>query len=138
MQTLIAKLIKIKEHFDLCNIWRLRNLDVNNLLSDKNMLLVHGDFFAALSTDHSPVTTSISRSKNRILGHGFWKFNSYLLSDQNYITKTKNLIQTFYSNQNFIPNAQLKWELLKYEIRKFTISYFQKNLQKNGKKIKHY
>ena len=126
MQTLIAKLIQIKEHFDLCNIWRLRNLDVNNLLSDKNTLLVHGDFFAALSTDHSPVTISISRSKNRILGHGFWKFNSYLLSDQNYVTKTKNLIQTFYSNQNFIPNAQLKWELLKYKIREFTINYSKK------------
>ena len=24
----VAKLIKIKEHFDLCNIWRLRNPDV--------------------------------------------------------------------------------------------------------------
>ena len=24
----IAKLIKIKEHFDLCDIWRLRNPDV--------------------------------------------------------------------------------------------------------------
>ena len=40
--------------------------------------------------------------------------------------KNKNLIQTFHSNQNFIPNAQLKWELLKYEIRKFTINYFKK------------
>ena len=24
----VAKLIKIKEHFDLCHLWRLRNLDV--------------------------------------------------------------------------------------------------------------
>ena len=47
--------------------------------------------------------------------------NSYLLSDQNYVRK--NLIQTFHSNQNVIPNAQIKWELLKYEIQKFTIKY---------------
>ena len=46
-----------------------------------------------------------------------------MLSDQNYVTKTKNLIQTFQTNQNFIPNAQLDWELLKYEIRKFTTTY---------------
>ena len=127
----VAKLIKMKEHFDLCDIWRLRNPD---LLSDKNMfyttkirlllffsnslqdVITHADFFAALSTDHSPVTISISKSKNRIHGHGFWKFNSSLLSDQNYVTKIKNLIQTFHSNQNLIPNARLKWDFLKYEI----------------------
>ena len=87
-------------------------------------------FFVALSTDHSPVIISISKNKNRIHGHGFWKFNSSLLSDQNYVRK--NLIQTFHSNQNFILNAQLKWEFLKYEIRPLNIP---KNLQKNGKKI---
>ena len=148
----VAKLIKIKEHFDLCDIWRLRNPDVkqftfrqkhasgfiqwwldyffiSNSLQD---VITHTDFFAALSTDHSPVTISISRSKNR--GHGFWKFNSSLLSDQNYVTKTKNLIQTFHSNENLIPNAQLKWELLKYEIQKFTINYIQKTCKRTERK----
>ena len=122
----VAKLIKIKEHFDLCDIWRLRNPDVkqftfrqkhasgfiqrrldyffiSNSLQD---VINHADFFAASSTDHSPVTISISKNKNRIHSHGFWKFNSSLLSDQNYVTKTKNLIQTFHSHQNFIPNAR--------------------------------
>ena len=84
------------------------------------------DFFAALSTDHSPVTILISRNKSRIHGHAFWKLNSSLLSDQNYVRKTKNLIQTFHSKQIFIPNARLKWELLKYEIRKFTFKYSKK------------
>ena len=80
-------------------------------------------FFAALSTDHSPVTITISNNKNRIHGHGVRKLKSFLDSDQKYIRKTKSLIQTFHSNQNFIPNAQRKWEILKYEIRKFTIEY---------------
>ena len=40
------------------------------------------------------------------------------------LEKQKNLIQTFHSNQHFFPNSpQLKLELLKYEIRKFTINY---------------
>ena len=80
----------------------------------------------ALSTDDSPVTALISKNKNRIHVHGFWKFNSSLLSDQNYVTKTKSLIQIFHSNQNFFLNAQLKWELLKYKIRKFIINYSKK------------
>ena len=63
------------------------------------------------------------------------KFNSFLLSDQNYVTKTKNLIQTFHSNQNFITNAQLKWELLKYKIWKFIINY-SKKLAKERKENK--
>ena len=50
-----------------------------------------------------------------------------MLSDQNYVRKTKNLIQTFHSNKNLILNTQLKWELLKYEIQKFTINYSKKH-----------
>ena len=111
---------------------RLDYFFISNSLQD---VITHADFFAALSTDHSAATISISKSKNRIHGHGFWKFNSSLLSDQNYVTKTKNLIQTFHSNQNFISNAQLKWELLKYEIRKFTINY-SKKLAKEHKENK--
>ena len=148
-------MIKIKEHFDLWDIWRLRNPDVKRftfrqkyasgfiqrrldyffISNSPQDVITHADFFAALSTDHSPVNISISKSKNCIHGHGFWKFNSSLLSDQNYVTKAKNLIQTFQSNQDFVLNAQLKWELLKYEIRKFTINY-SKKLAKERKENK--
>ena len=80
-------------------------------------VITHADFFAALSTDHSPVTISISKNKN-----------STVLCCQAKIKlqNHKNLIQTFHSNQNFILNAQVKRELLKYEIRKFTINYSKK------------
>ena len=82
-----------------------------------------------------PVTISISKNKNCIHGHGFWKFNSSLLSDQKYVRNLNNLIQTFQRNQNFIPNTQLKRIFLKYEIRKFTINY-SKKLSKEWKVIK--
>ena len=51
------------------------------------------------------------------------------------LQKTKDFVETFLSNQNLIPNAQLKWELLKYEIRKFTINY-SKKLAKGRKENK--
>ena len=108
----VAKLIKIKQHFDLCDIWRLRipnmkqftfrqkhasgfiqrRLDYFFIANSLQDVITHADFFTALSTEHSPVTISIPKSKNCIHGHGFWKFNSSLLSDQNYVTKTKKLI----------------------------------------------
>ena len=54
--------------------------------------------------------------------------NSIVLCFQTKIMlgKQKKFIQTFQSNQNFISNAQLKWELLNDEIRKFTIKYSKK------------
>ena len=45
---------------------------------------------------------------------------------------SKFCFQIFHSNQNFIPNVQLKWELLKCEIRNFTIDY-SKNFAKEQK-----
>ena len=75
---------------------RLDYFFVSNSLQDA---ITHADVFAALSTDHSPVTLSILKNKNHILSHGFSRFNSSQLSDQNYVRKLKNLIQTFDSNQ---------------------------------------
>ena len=90
------------------------------------------DFFVAVSTEHTPVTISISKNKNPINSHGFWKFSSFLLSDQNCVWKIKNLIQTIQSTENFIPNAQLKRELLKYEIQKWPLN-IKKKLVKQWK-----
>ena len=48
------------------------------------------------------------------------KFNSSLTKDQTYITKIK---KQFYTTNESLYNRQLKWELLKYEVRKITINY---------------
>ena len=64
-----------------------------------------------------------------IRGKGFWKFNSSLIKDQNYITEITKLIRNFSNENEFLFNCRLKWELLKYEVRKFTIKY-TKNVAK--------
>ena len=43
--------------------------------------------------------------------------------DQTYITEIKKLICSFFTTNESLYNHHLKWELLKYEIRKFTINY---------------
>ena len=73
--------------------------------------------------DHSPVLFSLGKEKTKIRGKGFWKFNSSLIKDQNYITEIKKLIRNFSNENESLFNCQLKWELLKYEVRKFTIKY---------------
>ena len=135
----VARLIKIKENFHLCDIWRLKNSDakqftfrqkpgfdfiqrklvyfiISNSLQE---VITQADFFATLSTEPFAVTTWISKNKSRIYCHGLCKFNSFLLSDQKFLRKTKNLIQTFHRNHNLIRNVQLRWKLLRYERRKW-------------------
>ena len=81
------------------------------------------DILTPISTHHSPVLFSLSKEKITIRGTWHWKFNSSLTKDQKYKTEIKKLIRNFSNENEFISNRQLKWELLKYEVRKFTIKY---------------
>ena len=81
------------------------------------------DILTPISTGHSPVLFSLSKEKITIRGTGLWKFNSSLTKDQNYETEIKKLIRNFSNENELLLNRQLKWELLKYEVRKFTINY---------------
>ena len=76
------------------------------------------DILTIISTNHSPVIFSLSKEKITIRGTGLWKFNSSLTKDQNYKTEIKKLIRNFSNENEFLLNRQLKWELLKYEVRK--------------------
>ena len=58
------------------------------------------DILAPISTDHSPVLFSLSQEKDNIRSKGFWKFNSSLTEDQNYINEIKDLIRNFYKKND--------------------------------------
>ena len=75
--------------------------------------------------DQSSVLFCLSKEKSAIRGNGFWKFNSSLTKDQNYIIEIKKMISNFCSENESLFNGQLKWDFLKYEVRKFTIRYMK-------------
>ena len=79
-----------------------------------------------------PSALSLSKEKGNIRSKGFWKFNSSLIKDQNYINENKDLIRNFDTKNDCAFSQQLKWEFLKYEIRKFTVHY-TKSLAKERK-----
>ena len=66
-------------------------------------------------------------------GNGFWKFNSSLIKDHMYVSEIKHLGSSFLSNDICNMNAQLKCELLKYEIRKFTVDYTKRKAKEKRK-----
>ena len=79
------------------------------------------EILTPFSTDHSLVLFSLSKQKTTIRGKGLWKFNSSLTKDQNYIIEIKNLMRNFSNENESLLNCQIKWKLLKYEVRKCTI-----------------
>ena len=68
-----------------------------------------------------------SDSLNEKAGPGFWKFNSSLLEDESYITELKENIKNKYQ---CVEDKGLKWDLMKMEVRDFTIA-FAKRKAKN-------
>ena len=78
-----------------------------------------------MSTDHSPIFFSFSKNPEAPRGNGLWKINNSSCSNIDYTTKLKNhlkLIQKTILKEN-ITDEQMIWEYIKYEIRKFSISF---------------
>ena len=108
----IAKLIKINESPNLCDICRIRRppkkrytfhqnqvsgfiqrkLDyffVSNTIQD---FVKKTDVFASFSTDHSPIFFSFEKGSGSLRGRELWKFNKSLISDSKYIQSVKKHI----------------------------------------------
>ena len=78
-----------------------------------------------MSTDHSPIFFSFSKNPETPRGKGLWKFSNSLYSHIDYTTKLKNyikLIQRTILKEN-ITDEQMIWGYIKYETRKFSISF---------------
>ena len=83
------------------------------------------DILAAFSTDHSPILLSFQKDIVHTRGKGLWKFNSSLTENKVYIEKMKqhisDTLKTIEHKNQF--DDQMKWEYLKFEIRRFTRSF---------------
>ena len=78
----------------------------------------------APESDHSAITLHLrSKELKQHKGPGFWKFNSSLLEDEVYINKLRENIILFKNKYFDIDDLGLQWDLIKMEIRGFTIKY---------------
>ena len=58
-------------------------------------------------------------------GGNYWKFNSSLLKDNIFVTGLKEMVESKRVEYMGMDN-QIKWELIKFEIRKFAMNYSKK------------
>ena len=92
------------------------------------------DILNAVSTDHSPVFCSFVNSTEFHKGPAIWKFSNSLIFDRNFVKEMKCFIHNTKKRPvtDHIFDEQSQWEILKYEMRKFSIRYTK--LKRKGKK----
>ena len=89
------------------------------------------DIIHAPKSDHSAVSLVLqSNHLNQKRGPGFWKFNKALLKDEAYVTALKTSIPIFKEKYNETRDLGLKWDLIKMEMRGFTIMYSKRKAKK--------
>ena len=94
------------------------------------------DVLPSFCSDHSSLLLSYKKLSHSNLRKDFCKFNCSLIHNELYVLKMKKYIKNIISSFNSDFNHQMKWKCLKYEIRKFAIS-FSKNKTKSMREKLH-
>ena len=86
----------------------------------------------AILTDHALVQISLQHNVMK-RGSGFWKFNSSLLKDKEYVALVKALIKQTAEENNSITNKGLLFDLIKMNIRALSIKYSSRKKREKDK-----
>ena len=137
----ISEIDNLCHLYSLCDVWRFLNpnarqftwrnksfkvqcrLDYFLVSKQLSSTTINSDILFAPDTDHSAIQLHLlSEDLKQQKGPGFWKFNSSLLEDKQYISDLgDNLIHFILS---------LKWDLVKMEIRGFTVTFSKTKARK--------
>ena len=128
--------------YNLTDVWRSLNPDLKSFTwRNKSFKIQCGlDYFLvsqdlcrlatsckivhAAETDHSEIPIHFkNESANQRKGPGFWKFNNSLLKDEKCINKLRNNLDRYKDNYKDVEDRGLQLNLLKMEIRGFTVMY---------------
>ena len=130
------------ENLDLVDAWRVLNPDVRKFTWRQKQPEVHcrldfflvsqsflsnvtfADILPGFKTDHSMITLNISLHTNP-RGRGFWKLNTSLLTNTDYIDLIKmTILQTQKEYENDpTTNPALLWDMIKLKVREKSIIF---------------
>jgi hypothetical protein len=144
------------DDLNLTDIWRTLNPDLrrytwrqgktaNTLkqsrldywLISTNMLydLTKVDIEPGFRSDHSLIEINFQSHKQSDRGPSYWRFNSQLLRNKDFVTYMNNRIDEILDKHKDIENASLKWDVIKMEIRSSTICFSKKMAKANKDNI---
>ena len=136
--------------YNLIDIWRLRNPDKRQFTWRKRNPIIQrridfwlisddlqdgvkkAEIIPAIKTDHSAISLSVNSLEDQPFGPFYWKFNSSLLDDDNYIQLIHSEYPKWITEFPEVKDNRVLWDLIKYRIRQTTIKY-SKVIAKNRK-----
>lgn len=123
---------------DLFDIWRMMNPDsrefswsrrnpfvarrLDYILSTSPLFdkVVHSYLLSVAATDHRACVASL-KFTDFTRGPGYYKLNTSLLSDIDYVNQMNELIDTFVPDPE--DDHQVVWDMLKIKIKEFSLNY---------------
>ena len=100
-----------------------RRLDfwlISNLLQDETSKT---DIIPAIKSDHSALSLTIKSIREYKNGPSYWKFNSSLTEDKEYVNLIKHSYLEWLIEFNDVEDKRVMWDIVKYKIRQETIKY---------------
>jgi hypothetical protein len=140
----VDTVVKLMSHFDLSDIWRIRNPRLRKytwrqrnpliqsrldywLISDGLQDFIRVcDIQPAFHTDHSSIVLKIESKSSDKHGPSYWKFNDSLCEDSVYVNGLREKNLEWCLKYNDITDKRLFWELIKFEIRSYTQIFSKK------------
>ena len=137
----VTKIRELMLDLNLVDIWRLRNPDKKRYMWKQNKPLIHrrldywlisDDFqddvdntgiISAIKTDHAAIVLQISSVEKQPTGPSYWKFNSSLLEDPEYINLIKDNVPSWLVEFSDVSDKGLLWDLIKFKIRQVTMKF---------------
>jgi len=77
----------------------------------------------AILTDHDLVQFEMNINQSTKRGPGYWKFNSSLLTDPDFVIQIKNVIKESITEYSYLEDKGMVWDLVKMRVRGETIKY---------------
>ena len=147
-RTEISKLTQdIKEYMQIQDLWRIRNPETRRFTwrrtnpSVKSRLdywltstsladhIEETDIVPFCQTDHSAILLKLKSIKGQQKGRGYWKMNNSFLSEEPYVKGLLENKTLWVTESSEIKDARVKWELIKYRIRQYSMKYGKQKAQ---------
>ena len=77
------------------------------------------DIIAVIKTDHSAIVLHSQGFEETKKGLGFWKMNTSLLSDENFIHLMKTNLEIWKEERKEFSDKRVAWDWIKYKVRLF-------------------
>ena len=137
----VERIEEIQTTFNLHDVWRVKNpqaksftwsqkspfifcrLDywlISNSLQD---LIKDVNIIAAIRSDHSAIFLHLQEIEECQRGPGFWKMNTSLLTDENFVQKMKEKLDQWKKEGEEFSDVKVAWDWIKYKVRLFCINY---------------